>query len=56
MMYYFKDEVGCTHYSRFYTLIVNKALELNVNPKLIQTAFVGYNLQLDFHLETNTKR
>jgi hypothetical protein len=44
MMYYFKAEDGRTHYSRFYTLIVKKALELNVNPKFIQTTtFFGGN-------------
>ena len=43
MLYYFRDEFGYRHYSRFYTDIVQKALECNVNPKEIQTAFVGYN-------------
>lgn len=43
MMYYFRDEFGRRHYSRFFTVIVKKALEFNVNPKDIQTAFVGYN-------------
>lgn len=43
MMYYFRDEFGYRHYSRYFTVIVKKALEFNVNPKDIQTAFMGYN-------------
>jgi hypothetical protein len=38
MMYYFKAEDGRTHYSRFYTNIVKKALEFNVNPQDIKFA------------------
>jgi hypothetical protein len=44
MMYFFRDEFGYRHYSRYYTNIVKKALEFNVNPREIQTAAVGYSL------------
>ena len=36
MMYYFKDEFGYGHYSRFYTTVVKEALECNVNPQDIK--------------------
>jgi hypothetical protein len=44
MMYYFKDKFGYGHYSWYYTKIVRDALEHNVNPTEIKTAFVGYSL------------
>lgn len=38
MVYYFTDEFGFRYCSWFYTHIVKKALEFNVNPKEIKAA------------------